>query len=100
MKTQVDDKIIDELRRVILEAEDMIKHSADRTGDKFESIREKLQDSLTHARKTIEDAETVLTDNAKRAARAADDYVHDKPWQSIGFAAAAGLVVGMLISRR
>ena len=39
-------------------------------------------------------------DKAKAAARATDDYVHDHPWRAVGIGALAGLVVGMLISRR
>ena len=33
-------------------------------------------------------------DQAKAAARATDDYVHDNPWQAIGVAAAVGFLVG------
>ena len=36
----------------------------------------------------------------RAAGRAADDYVHDNPWRSIGIAAGFGLVVGLLIGRR
>ncbi|RYF36345.1 MAG: DUF883 family protein, partial [Comamonadaceae bacterium] len=34
------------------------------------------------------------------AGRAADVYVHENPWRAIGLAAGAGLVIGLLISRR
>jgi ElaB/YqjD/DUF883 family membrane-anchored ribosome-binding protein len=37
---------------------------------------------------------------ARDAARQADQFVHDKPWQAVGIAAAVGLVAGLLISRR
>jgi ElaB/YqjD/DUF883 family membrane-anchored ribosome-binding protein len=37
---------------------------------------------------------------AKAAATATDDYVHEKPWQAIGVAAAVGLALGVLIGRR
>jgi ElaB/YqjD/DUF883 family membrane-anchored ribosome-binding protein len=39
-------------------------------------------------------------DQARDAARATDDYVHDNPWQAIGVAAAVGFLVGLVISRR
>jgi ElaB/YqjD/DUF883 family membrane-anchored ribosome-binding protein len=41
-----------------------------------------------------------MTDRAKAAAQATDDYVHDHPWKAVGFAAAIGVILGMLISRR
>ena len=46
------------------------------------------------------DAERVLTEKTKQAARVTDDYVRDNPWQAVGIAAMAGLVLGILISRR
>jgi ElaB/YqjD/DUF883 family membrane-anchored ribosome-binding protein len=36
----------------------------------------------------------------KVAAKTTDDYVHDNTWQSMGVAAALGLAIGVLISRR
>ena len=41
-----------------------------------------------------------MIDTTKQAARVADDYVHDKPWQAIGIAAGVGLIIGLLIGRR
>ena len=46
------------------------------------------------------DAQAVALDKAKAAGRAADDYVHENPWRSVGIAAGAGLIIGLLIGRR
>jgi ElaB protein len=37
---------------------------------------------------------------ARYAARNADDYVRDRPWQAIGVVALLALAVGYLVSRR
>jgi ElaB/YqjD/DUF883 family membrane-anchored ribosome-binding protein len=37
---------------------------------------------------------------AREVAQAADEYVRENPWQSVGIAAGIGLVVGMLLARR
>jgi ElaB/YqjD/DUF883 family membrane-anchored ribosome-binding protein len=46
----------------------------------------------------------VAVERSKVAARQADDYVHEHPWESIaigaGVAAVVGIVLGLLISRR
>ena len=39
-------------------------------------------------------------DRAKATARATDEYVRDNPWQALGVAAAVGVLVGLLMSRR
>jgi ElaB/YqjD/DUF883 family membrane-anchored ribosome-binding protein len=39
-------------------------------------------------------------EQTKAAARATDTYVHENPWKAVGIAAGAGILFGMLISRR
>lgn len=48
----------------------------------------------------LQDAGIEVEARARAAAQAADDYVHDKPWQSIGVAAGIGFLIGYLIGRR
>ena len=36
----------------------------------------------------------------RAAAKATEDYVRANPWQAVGIAAAAGLVLGILATRR
>jgi ElaB/YqjD/DUF883 family membrane-anchored ribosome-binding protein len=49
--------------------------------------------------KLAADMKIVIAD-AEELLRATDDYVHEHPWGAVGIAAAMGLVLGMLISRR
>jgi ElaB/YqjD/DUF883 family membrane-anchored ribosome-binding protein len=37
---------------------------------------------------------------ARQALAAGDSYVHEQPWEAIGAAAVAGLLVGLLVLRR
>jgi ElaB/YqjD/DUF883 family membrane-anchored ribosome-binding protein len=41
-----------------------------------------------------------LIERTRDAAKDADRYVRDNPWQAIGVSACIGAIVGMLISRR
>jgi ElaB/YqjD/DUF883 family membrane-anchored ribosome-binding protein len=34
------------------------------------------------------------------AVKATDHYVHQRPWQAIGFASAIGVLIGVLVARR
>jgi ElaB/YqjD/DUF883 family membrane-anchored ribosome-binding protein len=40
-----------------------------------------------------------LTDQARGAARAADDFIRANPWQAVGVVAVVGLGVGLLAAR-
>ena len=68
--------------------------------EKAAELRERAAESLKRAKVRLQDAQDAMSEKTKAVARATDDYVHDHPWGAVGIAAAVGLVVGMLISRR
>jgi len=94
------DKLSSDLRVVIADAEELLRATAGQMGEKAVVARERIQESLRIAKDKLARAEEVMVDKTKAAARATDDYVHDHPWGAVGIAAAVGLVLGMLISRR
>ncbi|HET9042116.1 MAG TPA: DUF883 family protein [Burkholderiales bacterium] len=94
------DKLVADMKVVIADAEELLKATASAAGDRVTAARTRMEDSLRTARIKLAEAQEVVVDKAKAAARATDDYVHANPWRSVGIAAGAGLVIGMLISRR
>ena len=93
------DKLAQDLKIVISDAEELLRATASQAGDKVSAAREKIQDSLHQAKVKLAEVEDILLDKGKEAARATDEYVHDHPWKAVGIAAGVGLIVGMLISR-
>jgi ElaB/YqjD/DUF883 family membrane-anchored ribosome-binding protein len=93
-------KLVDEFSTVMTEAEEMLKRAANETGDKAKDLRSQVEAKLLTAKLRLQELEGQAVDRAKEAARATDDYVHEHPWQSIGIAAAVGVVVGLLMNRR
>jgi len=94
------DNLIDEFSGMLGEAEDMLKRAADETGDKARDLRSQVETKLLHAKLRLQELQGQAADQAKEAARATDDYVHDNPWSSIGIAAAIGFVAGLLLNRK
>jgi ElaB/YqjD/DUF883 family membrane-anchored ribosome-binding protein len=94
------EKLTSDLRTVIADAEELLRATAGQMGEKAVVARERIQESLRVAKDKLSRAEEAMVDRTKAAARVTDDYVHDHPWGAVGIAAAAGLVLGMLISRR
>ena len=94
------EKLASDLRVVIADAEELLRATAGQMGEKAVVARERIQESLRVAKDKLARAEEVMVDKTKAAARVTDDYVHDHPWGAVGIAAAVGLVMGMLISRR
>ena len=94
------EKLTQDLKIVIADAEELLRATASQAGEKVAVAREKIQDSMHRAKIKLAEAEDVMLDKTKQAARATDEYVHDHPWRAVGVAAGIGLIVGLLIGRR
>jgi ElaB/YqjD/DUF883 family membrane-anchored ribosome-binding protein len=94
------DKLVADLKHVIADAEEMLKLTAGQAGEEAVKLRERLQMRLSGAKERLSDMQHSAILKAKEAGHVADDFVHEKPWLSIGVAAGVGLIVGMLIGRR
>jgi len=93
------EKLMQDLRVVVADAEELLRATAGQAGEKVSSARERIQESLVAAKVRLVAAEEALVEKTKQAAKATDEYVHENPWKSVGIAAGVGLVIGMLISR-
>ncbi|HEY6862327.1 MAG TPA: DUF883 family protein [Burkholderiales bacterium] len=94
------DKLATDLRRIIGDAEELLRATANQAGEKVAAARARVQDSLDSAKLKLELLGEEAADQARAAVHATDDYVHDHPWQSVGIAALVGLVLGMMVSRK
>ena len=94
------DKLVQDFKLVIADAEELLRATATQAGERVSAARERIQDRLHSAKLRVAEAEEALMVRTREAARVTDEFVHDKPWYAVGIAAAIGLVVGMLISRR
>ena len=94
------EKLVQDLKAVVNDAEELLKATAQQTGEKVAVVRAKAEESLKAARARIEEEKEAVMARAKVAAKTADDFVKENPWQAVGIGALAGLVLGILISRR
>lgn len=98
--TESKEKLIADFKVVVADAEELLQATANEAGEKFSATRVQLEKKLKDAKAKLRDAEGILLDKGKEAAKVADGYVQDNPWTSVGVAAGIGLVIGMLIGRR
>jgi len=92
--------LVQDLKAVVNDAEELLKATAQQTGEKIAAVRAKAEESLKAARARIAQEGTVVVEKAKVVAKTADEFVKENPWQAVGIGALAGLVIGILISRR
>lgn len=93
-------RLIHELRAAIKDVEALAKATGGDIGDHAKEAREQASESAGKMRAGLEDLESQLADRAKLLAEDATDFVRENPWQSIGIAAAVGVVAGLLLGRR
>lgn len=93
------DKLMSDLRVVIEDAEELLKLTAGQAGEKVAEMRLRIQDRLARAKGELARLQSAAVGQARVAAQATDEFVHERPWTSVGVAAGIGLLVGMLIAR-
>ena len=82
-------ELMDDLKAVIADAEELLHATADQAGPKVREVRARAEESLRHAREHLSGVGAEL-----------DDKVRANPWAAVGIAAGVGLVVGILLSRK
>jgi ElaB/YqjD/DUF883 family membrane-anchored ribosome-binding protein len=70
--------------------------TADVTGEKVNEARQRLAAALENCKQMY----GRVRDKAAEGARAADEAVHEHPYQAIGIALGVGALIGYLVTRR
>lgn len=94
------DKLMADLKVVVGDAEELLRLTASDVSEGTQVLRERLTERLSSARHGLAELQASASEKAKAAGRAADDYVHQHPWQAVALGAGIGVIVGMLIGRR
>ena len=98
--SQSRDKLMADLRVVVRDAEELLSQAGHQASDGFKAAKAKMEASLKSAKEELVHAEEVALSKAKEVAQSTDQYVKAHPWQAVGLAAAVGVIVGFLISRK
>ncbi len=94
------EKLMADFNAVVADAEQLLKSVASEGGDKAQALRSKAEENLKVAKARLLEIEGQLEVKAKEAAKLTEGYVQEHPWQTLGIAAAIGVLVGLLLNRR
>jgi len=93
------DPTIEELNRIVDQAESLLRSLGEQSGEAAEAVRERVTQTLQQAKArlaaTASDAEQIAESLADRA----DGYVRSNPWQAVAIAALLGSVVTLIIAK-
>jgi ElaB/YqjD/DUF883 family membrane-anchored ribosome-binding protein len=93
---QSTEKLLQDLREVVRDGEDLLKAGAENLSERGAAAREKLMAALEMARET----QQRLQEKAVASARATDRVIRQNPYQAIGIAFGIGLLLGVFANRR
>ena len=98
------EKLLSDLHEVVSDSEELLKAVQSVGGEKVHALREGLEHKVKSARERLHHLEADFAEHARAGAKAADQYVHVHPWQSIALATAVGgvlgVAMGLSLSRR
>jgi len=100
MEHVTSEKLMQDMRVVVADAEDLLKATAGQTGERIEKIRAKAEESLRTARNRMQIAGKAAQESATEAVQSVDEQVRKNPWTAIGIAAGVGQVLGIVLGRR
>lgn len=83
---------------------DTLQHKAgqvvDEAGETIQKFGHRIEGNLQQAKEGLVGMQSAISGRASVTAEATDRFAHEHPWKSIGLAAAAGVVIGILIGIR
>lgn len=94
------DRLTDDLRRIVGDADELLKDLAGATAGELSTARNSFEDKLNEARIRVDEARIALGRKAVHAADVSTEYMRENPWKMFGLVALAGLVGAVLLARR
>jgi ElaB/YqjD/DUF883 family membrane-anchored ribosome-binding protein len=89
-----------ELHDFIADLEELIQATTSLTGEDLARAKAKLYDRIAAARQAAGQLRRGVIGRTRQRIRVVNNYVQEQPWKSLGIGVAAGLVVGLIMSRR
>lgn len=100
MRRMLSEQAARDLRELTAHTEALVVATAGQGGEKIQHLRAQAQDALREARLRLLETGVRLEGKVRYGARAADDYIHDHPWRTLGMAAGAAFLLGYVFGRR
>ena len=94
------EKLVDDLKVVLHNGDVLLRETAGHIGEKAKDARDRFERGMKAAKDRLTEIQRQSIEQAKVAAKATDEFVHDHPWQSVGIAFGVGALIGLLIGRR
>ena len=94
------DRLARDFRAFVADCEALFRNAQSLTGEGSAVLRAELARKIADARVKLDAVRTTATEQVAAARNATEDYVRREPVKALAIAAAAGVLVALLVSRR
>jgi ElaB/YqjD/DUF883 family membrane-anchored ribosome-binding protein len=91
--------LAEELRNVVRQAEELLRAVGEDTGDVMSTLRSRVHEAVDTAKSRLSDLEEEAVVASRQAASAAEEFIRENPWTTVGVAVGVGLLLGALLTR-
>jgi ElaB/YqjD/DUF883 family membrane-anchored ribosome-binding protein len=95
---KTEDMLIDDLHEGVRELGELTADTSTRLGDKAVSAIRRLEKAIPNVRTRLTGWKDSIGTHARDAGEQIDEFVREKPWSAVGWAAGIGLFIGILLS--
>lgn len=89
-----------DFRTFVADCETLLKNATALSGAGATVARAQLSDRMAAAKVKLDEMRSTAGDRAARTRATTEEYVRREPMKALGYAVAAGAVLGLLMSRR
>lgn len=93
-------RMADDLKTMITDGEDLLKAATTVSGDGFALAKAKFEKKLQAAKAGLMDASNPVLERTREVADTATHYIRGNPWTTASVVIVAGVLIGLLASRR
>lgn len=91
--------LLNEIQNILKDVESLYDEGTKLGADEAQRLKSKLYERLDSTRDKLKSFEDRAVEQVQQHVKEADKYINEKPYYAMGFAALAGLVVGVLLNR-
>lgn len=89
-----------DLQALIQDTKDLLKSTAQNVNEEAAQVRKRVEERLEAMSGTVQDRTREAEDLMKEGLDAADEIIHQYPYQSLGVSFLVGIMLGMFLRRR
>ena len=92
-------KLFDDVMVLIDDVEELLKVTADETGERARDLRHRLEQTIAECKRALAADDRLWLQKADHLKTAAESYFRENPWSKVALAAGIGLIFGLLLRR-